>query len=604
MARKYYFKFKTFQNHTCRVDIYDATFSGTATELSKDVAGSPGCPSDEPLIIEEDHSDNLLDNVRTKTGYINLIELTTGGLQDLFPQRNDSLEVYALLDVADNVSATDAAEDNVIFYGYVQAQSFDNDYLAYSSELSIPITSIMGVIQDQPITTTKNVVKDIFIESFSSYKYIVLPGLMYDKTEEDVDDLYNLHIMSSVLRPYNSDYNYGIKQDGDDEIPQPFTPLSKKEFVEKFCNIFRLIAHDVGNMLVFTRIGWNANYWRYHNNTDWDTSETNIGSGSTIIQFSSTFAFADKKNKISTVNSAKQVIMRWEEMELPQSVDFSLASYVGRLSGYTNLIGLDYKGYNIVIPTGRIWHNNDSLANKTIVVGDGEKEWLQIFNQSLGDLLFSCPLAFWGTANNIHLEINSGGVGNPVLHLAIKNGNGQYYNFDAHPSDPDPEYWIDTISKTNIQFTNQKADIPLWIYQPVNFYELEFYSNTSNYFDMGFKDIVVENTDELNKYLFSQGFGSKITVPLDPMSIDEIEMNIDFIKYSSNAMSKPSVNYLGISQRNLTLHVRKKTSITELEMLICKMAMTNSDQNNRLISTRYDVRDDIFELQVMGNQYF
>ena len=96
----------------------------------------------------------------------------------------------------------------------------------------------------------------------------------------------------------------------------------------------------------------------------------------------------------------------------------------------------------------------------------------------------------------------------------------------------------------------------------------------------------------------------RIRVPLDKSAKEDATVNVDFWKYKYGWFATPNYHVFVDSQRNLTLKVRKKTSITELDLLLGKMAMSSTDQTNRVISTRYNVRDDIFELQIMGNQYF
>lgn len=600
MARKYFFKFKTFQGHTCRVDIYDSTFSGTATELSKDVAGSPGCPSDNPLVIEEDNSDDLLYNVRIKTGYINLIELTNGGLSDLFPQKNDSLEVYVLIDVADSTAATDAPMETV-FHGYIQAQSFQQDYLGYREEMKVPIQSVMGVLQNQEITTEYNDIANIFFHSFSDYSNIIMPVIMVD-IDDQQENVMNLSIIKNILAPTNPNYNYGVKNDPDDdeeEAPKPLIPLTKAEFLKKFCDTFGLISHDVGMNIVFTKIGYSGEYRKYANDGQWDDHNWNAGYGNTINLFDTYFKFAGTGNKKAYVDSLRKVTMSWEEKTLPVKADFSVCSI-----GYGGL--LKYDGNEI---TSNMWYQNTHDSNNMVAIyGDGEKEEIdaRVTMQSSRVTLFYCHFTFWGMWNKIHIKKNKDFVlDTGSISVSVQSMYGSYYNFNYDPDDPEDEYWVDSPTYGSVIFdSNGECDMSfVTSLAPTTGIIVGFFSTNVK---IRIEEISVEynNTNNATKYSYPVKPSNSFVVHLDDDAIESIDADVNFWKYSNGYFNKPTFNYLGISQRNLTLQVRKKTSITELELLMGKMAMSATDQTNRVISTRYNVRDDIFELQIMGNQYF
>jgi hypothetical protein len=244
-----------------------------------------------------------------------------------------------------------------------------------------------------------------------------------------------------------------------------------------------------------------------------------------------------------------------------------------------------------------------TTQNATFIVGDGSKEMIEANGGASNDRLFSCYFTFWGCCNNIHIEADTDHmIGN--IAISVLNIYGEYYNFDYDPEDPDAGYWTETFSKKSIQFVNGNADIELKSFVNGQYLVLSFYNNSGSSMRSRLTKIELQNTDNLSKYQVASAASNRISVAFDNNSIDSAELNIDFWRYSFGFMSKPSVNYLGISQRNLTLNVRKKITITELDMLIGKIAMTTNDQQNRLISTKYDVRDDTYELQVMGNQYF
>ena len=609
MARKYYFKFKTFQNHTCRVDIYDADYSGTAIELSKDVAGSPGCPADSPVTIEEDNSDDLLEVVRTKTGYLRLIELTAGGLSDIFPQRNDQLEVYVLIDVADSTAAPDAPMETV-FHGYIQAKSPQMDFAPYNQELKIPIQSVVSTIGDQTIDPDHvSSVADIFINNFSEYDYLVLPAL-------SVKDLYNrdinvlqLRIMPEVLTPQNDNYDYGVRQTSAEEDPLPLEPITKQEFLEKFCLAFGLMCHEVGVMLVFTKIGFTGQYTKYANDGTWQSNYWSAGSGNTVNSFATNFGFASDNNDVSYRNSLHNLFLEWKEIGIPQSIDFSIAKHA---AGDGIQVFLDYKGIQIV---SSHWMSGTDTGLGATIVGDGKDEFLCIddTNMSVGsvnDAICWCRFSSPGTITGIHIEA-------PNIHtiqstmIVIRNnaydGQDLYYNFD------NPNQWVPNTPENESKIygslaalhTNGVMDIPVMLWG-IKHLEIGFVRRLSvgaSHFHIKTLEANAEDVN-LNKYTHPDDQDNKIRIALDESSYDNAEINVDFWQYNYGIFNKPTYAYLGDSQRNLKLQLRKKTSIAELDLLIGKFALSSTDQKNRVISTRYNVRDDIFELQIMGNQYF
>lgn len=602
MAKRWYYTFKTFQGHTCEVDICDETFTGTAIELNKDVAGSPGCPSDNPVVIEEDNSDDLLDVVRIKTGYLNFVELTTNGLQDMFPQRNGSFEVFIFLNKPANVSYdAAAAEDYMTFHGYIQAQSFKNDYLGYRPNIKLPIQSVMGVLQDQPIDTGNSTIIRVFANSFSNYKYLVLPRLVYETYDEYNENVLEMGISQTILTPNNKEYNYGLKNDPDDdteEAPLPLSPITKSEFVKKFCHTFGMISHDVGNMLVFTKIGYTGNYIKCLNATDWDDHMSVIGTGGTVVSRASTFYFANDKNKVSFVDSLKRVLMTWDDRNLPQSADFSIASY--KTVRGEGLSMLEYQGCQI--KSNRWYTQTLGIENSTFIVGNGEHEMIEANGSGTLVPLFAYTFTFFGRYNNIHVEADKD-YNNSWPVISVFNGYS-YFNFQYDPEDPSSEYWIDQISYGTVHFDpNGVADEPIvtggWSRGNL---VVTFYTGSGTH--LRIKKLEIQNNATTNKYITSQEHTNKQSYQLDSASLLEKEADIDFWAYGLGYFYKPTFDYLGKSQRNLALYLRKKANVSELSLLISKFGVKSGDTNNRVISTRHNVRDDIYELQVMGNEYF
>ena len=149
MAKRWTIPFVSRQSKQCRIDIYDPSWSGAVTELSTNNANAPGVAAEDPFYFEEDDDEDLLSVIRVKTGYINLIETTFGGLDDLHPtlMKNRYVEVYY--------------DSTLVFRGYIQQQTFENDWAAAPREVSLPVISPLGLAEsltfeaEMPLTDNK-----------------------------------------------------------------------------------------------------------------------------------------------------------------------------------------------------------------------------------------------------------------------------------------------------------------------------------------------------------------------------------------------------------------------------------------------------------------
>ena len=100
MARaiKYRLQFKSLNNVGCLVNVYvegatssaDTAKTGANVPFNVETGVTALIGTADPFTFEEDDSDNLLDFVRTKTGYISVIEQNVGDLDDMMPTSKTS----------------------------------------------------------------------------------------------------------------------------------------------------------------------------------------------------------------------------------------------------------------------------------------------------------------------------------------------------------------------------------------------------------------------------------------------------------------------------------------------------------------------------------
>lgn len=606
MARKYFFKFKTIQDHVCRVDIYDDNYTGDAIELNKTIQNSPGCPTDSPVIIEEDNSENLYDFVRTKTGYINLIELQDGALSDLFPINNKTLRLYIFKDADDSTTpSSDAADTTMIFQGFIQSQSFNSDLVKYRNELKIPFISTMGVIGENKLSTMATAIRDIMHDNLGEYKYIVFPTIKFTPTGSDVesDDLITSHLLPSVIYPYNKDYNFGIAQYQGDN-PQPYSPITVMEFVDKLCSVRGLTAHEVGNTLVF--FSQEYSHMKYVvSDLSGDYTQTQSQCTSQTISVFNLFEFIDNDSKRSDVLPASIINLEWTEEENPIELNLDVVQGV-RPTNYGYAI-LEYMGHNI---SSEIWTTEVSAPDNSLrLIGYDDEGGVTLEARANTDRgLFSIefetpdPLMsigwYSGHHYSLHIATKDERVG--TLEVSIQSG-GKWLNFDYDPEQGDDE-WIDTqnwygltlaTGSTNDFYVNMLSNDKTCTV----FFRSKDTSVQALYYPI--ERIYIEYKNSANKYLSSLVTKNGRRINRNTGTDIEDEINVDFWYY---AREKNIVyNYLLNGGINLTLNLRKKpsTSISDLMMQLAILQITGFSGQFRVLSICQNLIDDIYKIQAI-----
>lgn len=243
MARRWTIPFVSRKNRMCRIDIYDPSWTESVIELSTNNANAPGVAAEDPFYFEEDDDEDLLSVIRIKTGYINLIETTFGGLDALYPTRwnNRYVEVYYYYEL--------------VFRGYIQQQTFENDWCAVPREVSLPVTSILGMTEmfnvslpsSTPITDIKlgYLMKQLidYIDSSQNREYsrVVFPhvtdcpefaGTIHPTVVYEKSSMFNQEYLSSK---------------------QPYEGMPFLDLLEAICNAYGWICHDLPDEILFTK---------------------------------------------------------------------------------------------------------------------------------------------------------------------------------------------------------------------------------------------------------------------------------------------------------------------------------------------------------------
>lgn len=267
--------FKSISNITCTVSIYDEGWNGGVTTLTL---------AADPIVIEEDDSTDLLNVVRIKTGYLQVVEENYDDLSDIYPQTNIEHSIVVTYNNA------------TVFVGYLQAQSFDQEYSPGPRVISIPFTSPLGIAggvwmptpNAPSYQTLGSALKDAIDMLGAGTTTVVFPDYILSGT----DRVLSLSINTLAYCPFNDEYNSKVGSD------QPlYTPKTVLEFIEDLCNCFGLMVHDLGYEMIFTRFDYDGSYNEYVVNTmgSYSPSFRTITNGSTVL----TINAAPKSNESS-----------------------------------------------------------------------------------------------------------------------------------------------------------------------------------------------------------------------------------------------------------------------------------------------------------------
>lgn len=243
--------FVSLNGTQCRVDIYQEDWEGGITILSETNANAPAVPAADPFVYEEnDSEDTLSDVIRYRTGYLTLIEKEYGGMNDIFPAVNTDryIEFYY--------------GQTLDFTGYIQAQSFENDWSPGPREIKLPIISPLGLAQGTYFDwTAYNPPRWITLQSAISacfnvlnggYTRYIFPQIISSALGKVVNDLY---INSLLLTPWGDTY-----YKGGNSLEGIYEPANVEEVLTLICTTFGLVLHDVPDTPVFQRLDWSADY--------------------------------------------------------------------------------------------------------------------------------------------------------------------------------------------------------------------------------------------------------------------------------------------------------------------------------------------------------
>lgn len=205
-----------------------------------------------PFEIEENDSDDLLDFIRYKSGHLRIVEMPGQDLSGLFPTSATSHPVEMTYD------------GELVFKGYLQPQTFNNDWKSKPRVMEFPVISPLGIAEKYNFVPSASFLTPGGYEQIGAllaaicsdlgYTSLIFPRGMFPHGTPSANML-TYYVKSLTIAPYSDDFDYGM---GD--LQKPITYMA---FIEGLCKAFGMTAHDHAGTLIFTRTNWTGDSYQY-----------------------------------------------------------------------------------------------------------------------------------------------------------------------------------------------------------------------------------------------------------------------------------------------------------------------------------------------------
>lgn len=309
MARglRWQLKFKSLNGKDCRVNIFKEGYSGEPGYLTG---------TSDPFTWDEDDSQSPTQWVRTKTGYINLVEKNAGALFGLYPASDTEHYIEAWYG------------DELEFTGYMQAIDFSQQYVAPPRELSFPIQSPLALldsynfdVRECSMVTLASLMNEVMTKLNARYERIIYPA-----TGANDNNVYpwDAVMPSEVICPHKKlkPTNYGRN------ISDLYEPKTLRFFIEGVCAMMHWQVHDCGTALVFTKEDFDGNYYNILVSNLLNPSATSYASvkGSNTTSATQVWTECDADATLSMVRPLKTVTAKIDGDELT-SVSLGMSNW-------------------------------------------------------------------------------------------------------------------------------------------------------------------------------------------------------------------------------------------------------------------------------------
>lgn len=602
-ANRWSITFKDFEGNTRVIYIQQDGWTGGVTELT---------PGNNPMIWEEDSSEDLTKRVRGKTGRIEVIEHTYGELRDLYPSTPLQNRVVC----------------NGVFFGYIKAQNSTNGWEAGPRTLKLNILSPLALAYDipMPINTTmgKREMGSVMVDLMDTldYQFIAMP--IGRSTAENKGDFFRGKIRGMLICPYANDKDYHYANDN-----EVFAPISTGELLEYICERHDLIARDSisGNdaELLLTKVVTSGSYYQWARGTlrnqNYDTA-TFINNGTTERELLANFTVADDNNTEQLVLPYSTIDVT-HEGERGSSVEAPTkqSEYVEQQVAYHDLlprgIWLTNKHADVtlhgeeVMKPGTGGHDSDDWENEDVL--DAHPLNGTVIGQNTR--LFS--LNFYDVdpsmAYQLRFKISNRAGNCDSLYISARGNSGWYSLSNAaqnvRPSNVYPTYQSEQkffMSIPGGQSGEETYELTIRCGMvPDEFITVNFYTGLSNLSRLKVYDVQLEATPAQSDSLWNRYNERRFVERYPPWSTGEkkilnyaLHLNKTFFSnyYETDLEYNTEVPYfLTSSQRRVRITVKDST-LSRLWYMYRYYIESQDAPHWKLVAVSYNVRNKTFTL--------
>jgi hypothetical protein len=295
MAVRYRIPFVTFDGTDAHVDIDIAGYNGSIQMLTG---------AANPIEWSEDDDSDLTKPIRAKTGYVRVIEYER--LEDLRPATSATHRVFVY------EGEDEDGNEKMIFSGFLQAQSFGQQYAPYPQVFEAPIVSALGILDGYKFPdiepqhrTIGSLLKTAAQGVAGGIGSVVFPVGLTENYPFDIG--LGDYISTQIVCPFNSKLTYTSPEE------PIYDNKTYAEFIEALCHAFGLIVHDEPGTWVFTKPEHKGQYKSYQ-----VASLDTLANASTLATTGSTqssgsiFTMASNDGLEEIVAPVKEIVFDYE----------------------------------------------------------------------------------------------------------------------------------------------------------------------------------------------------------------------------------------------------------------------------------------------------
>lgn len=606
-ANRWSITFKDFENTTRTIYIQQDGWSGGVTALT---------PGNNPMIWEEDSSEDLTRRVRGKTGRIEVIENNYGNLKDLYPTTPMQNRVVC----------------SGVFWGYIKAQNSTNGWEAGPRTLKLNILSPLAMAYDIPMPINASLglreMGGVMLDIMDTIGYTRLTMPVGNSTNKG--DFFRGKIRSMLICPYANDKDYHYANDN-----EVYAPISIGEMLEYICERHDMIARDMmfseQPQLLLTRMNLPGIYYQWSRSNisagNYDTASA-YNYGNTEKNLLTEFTVADDKNTEQLVLPYSTIDVT-HEGERGDSLDAPT-----QFSEYREETILYYN----LTPRGNWLTNADQCVKlhgenimKIGTEGHNAEDWedVDIIDIHPNSVLASGTLAFCVTFNNVdrakayQLFFNYSHEREGThdsIYVSARDKNG-WFHLSNSAADVRPANVYPTSNsevKMNLalnggQYGEESYERTIRCGMvPEEYITLYFYAGAQDLQRLKIWDIRLEATNATNGGLLAKYADQRFVERYPPWSTGEkkilnyaVRLNKTFYSnyYETDMEFNTEVPYYLInSQRRVRITVR--ASSQSLFWYMYKYSIMDGVAKWKIVAVSYNVRNNTFTLTLHYNSDF